>query len=269
MGEREGQKIIDRLLGVDKNLRDAASFVSGIGLAEGDAYAHEVPSVGNEKPTEGDIERYYKKTHHGLSVEDMVRGQLEFFKVDILENNIQLLRDVFFNFFEESWNEHQRKPMQYSGFLDSQGVYSEKELKKFDEMSGQIPLSKPSPLDDSERKTAISIKVSTREKMRLWDDTRNSGRRRSIDEIINDLLALIPKSVDLTRSNLPLRERQILELLRDGAATTADMKEGLNKRGIELSLKAIQDNVGRLVRRGIVGKKRKGNTTEYFLVNSE
>ena len=148
-------------------------------------------------------------------------------------------------------------------------MYSEKELKKFDEMSGQIPLSKPSPLDDSERKTAISIKVSTREKMRLWDDTRNSGRRRSIDEIINDLLALIPKSVDLTRSNLPLRERQILELLRDGAATTADMKEGLNKRGIELSLKAIQDNVGRLVRRGIVGKKRKGNTTEYFLVNIE
>lgn len=269
MGEKEGREIIERLLKSDKNLGSAASFISGVGEAVADEYSHEV--LATEKlPSRDELNAYYQKAH-GSTIKDMVHDILKVFEADENEEIVKFLEDIFFEFFEESWKSYQEDPNQYSGFLDSEGVYTEKELSKFDRKGGEIPLSKPSPLDTSERRTKIVIRVSTRERMRNWDNTRNEGRERSYDEIINDLLDIIPKSTDLSRANLPLRERQILKVLQGGNKTSEEVKLELEleKEGTELSLRAVQTNLSSLMRRGLVSRKRKGNTTEYFLVNIE
>ena len=141
MGEKEGHGIIEELRKSKKEVGDAAGFVSGVGLAEGEAYALQVPVMKGEKPDEGDIERYFQKCHHGTTLHNMFKDTLEVFKADINLENLEILKKVFINFFEESWIEYQKNGNQYSAFFDSQGVYKEKEAENlFNQTINKNPL---------------------------------------------------------------------------------------------------------------------------------
>lgn len=263
MGEKEGQKIIEHLLGIDKNLKDAASFISGIGLSEGETYALQVPAVNGQKPGEGDIERYYKETHHGTTIHDMIIVQLEFFKANISLENIKFMKDVFFNFFEESWDSYQKDGKQYSAYFDSQGLYSKEELDAFDK-KGII-----NPLDSSERYTGIRLKVSTREKLKKWDAARGYGKRRSFDDIILDVLQSKGiENLDSTVIDPAPHETEIIRLIQQGINTTEEMKkEFFDERGI--SLRTVNHTINGLMRKGVIFKKRRGNLIEYFVKTPE
>lgn len=236
MGEKEGQEIINKILSKSRELQDAASFISSVGEAFADEYLHENPSK-ETCPGREEVDRYYQKMHE-INTKNMCVEVLKVFGAAEKEESIKFLEDTFFSFFEESWRSNKEDTLN----------------------SGLV-----SPWDNSERRTKIVIRVATRERMKNWDNTRNSGKVRSYDEIINDLLDIIPKSTDLSRANLPLRERQILKVLQGGNKTSDEVKLGLEEEGTELSLRAVQTNLSTLMRRGLVSRKRKGNNLEYSI----
>lgn len=257
MGEREGQQIIDKVRQSDPNLGSAASFISGVGLSDGEAYALQVPVINGKKPDEGDIERYFKKVHHGQSVHDMIKELLDFWKADVSIENIQLLKDVFLNFFMESWETYQKDGKQYSAFFDSQGVYKEGEGEKLFNQA----IEKIHPLDNSERDTGIRIKVSTREKLKKWGKSRGI-ERAAYDKILLDLLESKGiEKIDPVIAELDARENEILYLIGKGINTTEEMKDEIK----EVSLRTIQKSVNSLVRKGVIFPKKRGNVTEYFI----
>ena len=264
MGEKEGQEIINELRRTKKEVGDAAGFVSGVALSEGEAYALQVPVVKGEKPDEGDIERYFQKCHHGTTLHDMFKDTLEVFKADISIENIELLKRVFLNFFEESWIEYQKDGKQYSAFFDSQGVYKEKEAENLFNQT----MDRMNPLDSSDRPTAIRIKVSTREKLKKWGKSKGIEKSRGFDRIILDLLEskginnLDPKMV-----NLSPREKEIVRLIQKGINTTEEMKDEFF--GDAISLRSIQKEVNSLLRKDVIFQKRRGNLSEYFVKTPE
>lgn len=262
MGEKEGHGIIEELRKSKKEVGDAAGFVSGVGLAEGEAYALQVPVMKGEKPDEGDIERYFQKCHHGTTFHNMFKDTLEVFKADINLENLEILKKVFINFFEESWIEYQKNGNQYSAFFDSQGVYKEKEAENLFNQT----INK-NPLDDSDRPTAIRIKVSTREKLKKWGKSKGI-EKAGFDRIVLDLLEskginnLNPKIV-----NLSPKEKEIVNLIQKGINTTEEMKDEFF--GDAISLRSIQKEVNSLLRKEIIFQKRRGNLSEYFVKTPE
>ena len=263
MGEKEGQEIIDKVRRSSPEVGDAAGFVSGVALSEGEAYALQVPVVKGEKPDEGDIERYFQKCHHGTTLHDMFKDTLEVFKADISLENIELLKKVFINFFEEAWIEYQKDGKQYSAFFDSQGVYKEKEAENLFNQA----IEKMNPLDSSDRPTAIRITVATREKLKKWGKSKGI-EKAGFDRIVLDLLEskginnLNPKMI-----NLSPREKEIVGLIQKGINTTEEMKDEFS--GDAISLRSIQKEVNSLLRKDVIFQKRRGNLSEYFVKTPE
>lgn len=256
MGEKEGREIIEQLMKIDKNLKNAASFISGIGISEGEMYALHVPADNGQKPLKGDIEKYLKETHQGNSIQDMIKVLLESFNADISEENIKFMKEVFFNFFEESWNLYMKEGKKYSEYFDSQGTYSQTQPDKKEITN---------PLDSSERYTGIRVKVSTREKLKKWDAVKGYKKRRSFDAIILDVLHSKGfENLDSTMKDLNESEKEVVRMILNGINTTEEIYKKYSE-GREISMRTVQHSVSSLMRKGVIFKKKKGNLTEYFI----
>ena len=101
--------------------------------------------------------------------------------------------------------------------------------------------------------------------MRNYDQTHWSGKNRTYDEIINALLDNNQEEPNFLKWNLSNTDKFILYCINKGNHETRKIRNCLEKKGITISMRAIQEHMEKLVQKNLILKEQNGKEYTYIL----
>ena len=121
-----------------------------------------------------------------------------------------------------------------------------------------------------ERKVTVQISEALRHQLQMWDEIHYTGRRRTYEQIIQELLEREKsEEPDFLKWHLKNTEKLVLESIKNGARTSTEIREDLRgHHNIEMTLRAYQNILDSLVEKKLIirmAKPTDGRAYTYSL----
>ena len=105
-----------------------------------------------------------------------------------------------------------------------------------------------------DRKVSIQISEDLRHKLQMWDEIHYTGRRRTYERIIQELLEREKgEEPDFLKWHLKNTEKLVLESIKNGSRTSTEIREDLRaNHNIDMTLRAYQSILDSLVEKKLI-----------------
>ncbi len=105
-----------------------------------------------------------------------------------------------------------------------------------------------------DRKVSIQISEDLRHKLQMWDEIHYTGRRRTYERIIQELLGSKKgEEPDFLKWHLKNTEKLVLESIKNGSRTSTEIREDLRaNHNIDMTLRAYQSILDSLVEKKLI-----------------